>query len=78
MTAKEYLNQARHLDAFISCRLRELDYWQDLSGSVSGSNYEPHYNPNHPTEAPFVRCLEKIDDIQRDVDEKIQDRKSVV
>ena len=54
MTAKEYLNQARHLDALINCRLREIDYWRDLSSSVSGSNFEPHYNPNKPTEAPFV------------------------
>ena len=69
MTAKEYLNQARHLDALINCRLREIDYWRDLSSSVSGSNFEPHYNPNKPTEAPFVRCLEKIDAIQRDVAE---------
>ena len=29
MTAKEYLNQARHLDALINCRLREIDYWRD-------------------------------------------------
>ena len=71
MTAKEYLNQARQLDALINCRLREIDYWRDLSSSISGSNFEPHYNPNKPTEAPFVRCLEKIDAIQRDVAEKI-------
>ena len=71
MTAKEYLNQARHLDALINCCLREIDYWRDLSSSVSGSNFEPHYNPNKPTEVPFVRCLEKIDTIQRDVAEKI-------
>lgn len=71
MTAKEYLNQARHLDALINCRLREIDYWRELSSSVSGSNFEPHYNPNRPTEAPFVKCLEKIDEIQRSVEEKI-------
>jgi RNA polymerase sigma factor (sigma-70 family) len=71
MTAKEYLNQARHLDALINCRLREIDYWKDLSSGVSGSSFEPHYNPNRPTEAPFVRCLEKIDEIQRSVEEKV-------
>ena len=71
MTAKEYLNQARHLDALINCRLREIDYWRDLSSSVSGSNFEPHYNPNKPAEAPFVQCLEKIDALQRDVTEKV-------
>lgn len=72
MTAKEYLNQARHLDALINCRLREIDYWRDLSSSVSGTRFDgmPH-SPNRPTEAPFVRCLEKIDDIQRSVEEKV-------
>ena len=72
MTAKEYLNQARHLDALINCRLREIDYWRDLSSSVSGMKFDvmPH-SPNRPTEAPFVRCLEKIDAIQRDVAEKV-------
>lgn len=71
MTAKEYLNQARHLDALINCRLREIDYWRDLSSSVSGTRFDgmPH-SPNRPTEAPFVRCLEKIDEIQRSVGEK--------
>nr|DAF88958.1 MAG TPA: Sigma70 [Siphoviridae sp. ctSA812] len=72
MTAKEYLNQARHLDALINCRLHEIDYWRDLSSSVSGTRFDgmPH-SPNRPTEAPFVRCLEKIDEIQRSVEEKV-------
>lgn len=72
MTAKEYLNQARHLDALINCRLREIDYWRDLSSSVSGMRFDgmPH-SPNRPTDAPFVRCLEKIDEIQRSVEEKV-------
>jgi len=72
MTAKEYLNQARHMDALINCRLREIDYWKDLSDSVSSMRFDgmPH-SPNRPTEAPFVRCLEKIDEIQRSVEEKV-------
>ena len=73
MTAKEYLNQARHLDALINCRLREIDYWKELSSGVSGMRFDgmPH-NPNRPTEAPFVRCLEKIDEIRRDVAQKVE------
>ena len=72
MTAKEYLKQARHLDALINSRLREIDYWRDLSSSISGMKFDgmPH-SPNRPTEAPFVRCMEKIDEIQRNVEEKV-------
>lgn len=72
MTPKEYLNQAKHLDALINYRLRELDYWRDMSGRISGSNFEPHYNPNKPTEAPFVRVIEKIDELERDIEDKIR------
>lgn len=73
MTAKEYLKQVRHLDIMIHCRLREIDYWQDLLSSVSGVNYDgiPH-SPNRPTEAHFVKCLEKIDKIQHDVEKKVE------
>ena len=72
MTAKEYLNQARHLEALINCRLREIDYWKDLSSRVSGMRFDGmSHSPNRPTEAPFVRCLEKIDEIQRSVEEKV-------
>ncbi len=74
MTAKEYLSQARHLDEIINCRLRELEYWRHLADCVSGARYDgmPH-SPNRPTEASFVRCLEKIDAIQRDVNVRIEE-----
>jgi len=72
MTAKEYLNQARHLDALINCRLREIDYWKALSHRVTGSSFEAHYNPNRPTDAAFVRYIEKVDAIQRNIAEKVE------
>ena len=72
MTAKEYLNRAKHIDDLINYRLRELDYWRDMQGRVSGSNFEPHYNPNKQTEAPFVRVIEKIDELEREIEEKIR------
>lgn len=71
MTAKEYLSGAKRLDDIINCRLRELEYWRSLSRSVSGSNFEEHLNPNRPTEAPFARCLDKIDEIERDINGKV-------
>ncbi|WP_298031055.1 sigma factor-like helix-turn-helix DNA-binding protein [uncultured Dysosmobacter sp.] len=74
MTAKEYLSQARRLDEIINCRLRELEYWRHLAGSISGTRYDgmPH-SPNRPTEAPFARCLDKIDEIERDIDRRIDE-----
>lgn len=49
----------------------KYSHWRDLSISVSSSGYEEHHNPNRPTDAPFVRCLEKIDEIQQSVEDKV-------
>ena len=70
MTAKEYLLQAQFLEKAISSRLQEMEYWKSLSENVSGIGLEEHFNPNRPQEAPFVHCVEKIAEIQKEVDEK--------
>ncbi len=72
MTAKEYLKQGKLLDVQINSLLREIDYWRDLSTRVSGSSFEVHYNPNRPTEAPFVHALKMIDETEREIDQKLQ------
>jgi DNA-directed RNA polymerase specialized sigma24 family protein len=72
MTPKQYLMQAKHLDALIDARLREIDYWRDMSTSISGPRFDgmPH-SPNRPADAGFVRCLEKVSEIQTDVERKV-------
>ena len=71
MTAKEYLSQAKQLDDAVNKLLNDRDYWRDLSKKVSGSNFEEHFNANRSAEAPFARCLERIDEIERDIDRKV-------
>lgn len=55
MTAKEYLNQAREIDALIHSKLRELDYWRDLSRRISGSHFEEQHNPNRSVGCSFCQ-----------------------
>ena len=71
MNAKEYLSQAKQLDDAVNKLLGDRDYWRDLSRKVSGSNFEEHFHSNRLTNAPFVRCLEKIDEIERDIDRNV-------
>lgn len=63
MTAKEYLRQAYRLDHRINSDLAELERLRDMEGSISSPSFEEHYNPNRNTEAPFIRCLEKVWDL---------------
>ena len=71
MTAKEYLMQARRIDIQINFDLRELDHWRDLSGRITGCSFEPHYNPNRNIEAPFVRCLDKVVELEHKITQEV-------
>ena len=72
MTPKEYLRQAYRLDHRINSDIAEMERLQEMVGTVSSPSLEEHYNPNRPTEAPFIRRLEKgwelQDKINREID----------
>lgn len=71
MTAKEYLRQAYRLDHRINSDIAEMERLQEMVGSVGSPGFEEHYNPNCPTEAPFVRCLEKVWDLEQKINSEI-------
>lgn len=60
MTAKEYLKQAYRLDHRIDSDIAEMERLREMACSVGSPGFEEHHNPNRPTEAPFVRALEKV------------------
>lgn len=60
MTAKEYLKQAYRLDHRIDSDIAEMERLREMAYSVGSPGFEEHHNPNRPTEAPFVRVLEKV------------------
>ena len=64
MTAKEYLSQGYRLEQRIKALGQEIEGLRLLSVSVGSPGFEEHYNPNRSTEAPFVRVLNKIMDME--------------
>ena len=71
MNAKEYLGRANKIHQQISFDLKELEYWKELSTTISGCNFEENHNPNKNTETPFIKCLLKI----KDLEERINNEK---
>lgn len=71
MTAKEYLRQAYRLDHRINSDIAEMERLQEMAESVGSPGFEEHYNPNRPSEAPFVRCLEKVWDLEQKINSEI-------
>ena len=60
MTALEYLSQAYRLDDRINSYIAEAANLREMACSVGSPGFEESHNPNKPTEAPFVRALERL------------------
>ncbi len=71
MTPKEYLKQAYRLDQKINSDIAEAARLREMSSSVGSPGLEEHYNPNRPTEASFVRCLERVWELEQKINAEI-------
>ena len=60
MTAKEYLSQAYRLDQKIDSHIEEVSRLRAMSQSISSPGWGDKVQSNRSTDAPYVRCLEKI------------------
>jgi DNA-directed RNA polymerase specialized sigma subunit len=71
MTPKTYLNQAYRLAQRIRLDTEELENLRTLAATVSSPGFEEHYNPNHPTDAPFVKTLNRIWEMEQKVKDEL-------
>ena len=60
MTAKEYLSQAYRLDQRIDSNIAEITRLREMACGISSPSWEEKVQTSRNTDAPFVRCLEKI------------------
>ena len=72
MTPKAYLNQAYRLEQIIKLDQDEINTLRALASDVGSPGFEEHYNPNHPTDAPFVKTLDKIMEYETKVNEELE------
>lgn len=69
MTAKDYLNRTFILNNKINDKKIKLGLYRELSFSPSSPGFEEHFSSNPNTKSPFIRYLEKIDDLEREIAE---------
>lgn len=81
MTAKEYLRQAYRLDQKINSDLEEVAALRAMASSVSSSQLSERVQTSRKGDAPFVRCLEKIieleDKINKEIDLLVELKKEI-
>ena len=71
MTPKEYLKQAYRLDHRINSDIAELGRLREMSTSISSSSLGEKVQTNRNTDAPFVKCLERIYSLEEKINEEI-------
>ena len=71
MNARDYLQQGFYLDKKIESNLREVAELRNLCMGISAAGLEESHNPNQPTEAPFVRTIEKIWEREQEINKEI-------
>ena len=71
MTPKEYLSQAYRLDQRINSDIAELGRLRLMSQNISSPGFEEHYNATRNTDAPFVKQIEKIMELEKTINEEI-------
>lgn len=69
MQGNEFLNRPFILNNKINDKKIKLGFYRELSCSSSSPGFEEHFSSNPNTKAPFVRYLEKIDDLEREIAE---------
>ena len=67
MTAKEYLSQAYRLNEQVNSHLAEIDDLRALSSSISASNFGERVDHTRSNDPPFVRCVVRIVDMEREL-----------
>lgn len=71
MTAKEYLHQAYRLDHKINSDIEELQRLREMSTSISSPAFGERVQTSRNTDAPFVKCLFKIQELEQKIDAEI-------
>lgn len=71
MTPKEYLKQAYRLDQKIDSDIAEAVRLREMASGVGSPGFEERYNPNRPTDASFVKCLERVWELEQKINAEI-------
>lgn len=67
MESKEFLNRPYVLQRNISIKEQKVLYYKELACSVSPPGFKEHYAASRNTEAPFVKYLQKAEDLEHEI-----------
>lgn len=71
MNAICYLSRYKDAEQELKSIVRERNHWQEMASNVSKGSLEPHYESNRNIQAPYVRCVEAVDELNLKIADKM-------
>lgn len=71
---KKWLNRAYKLDDLIKLDKKKIEEWEELESTLGGSSFDEKVQSSRKLEAPFVKKIEKKDEVIRKYNHKIVER----
>ena len=68
MTAYEFLSRYKLIKKQVRFKAKRIEELKNMSASVSSPGFERSYNPNRNTQAPFIKSIEKIEELREQAD----------
>ena len=78
MTAQKFVRQLSRIDTYIMFAEENLQQLEVDLTRLGCGGFERSYNPNRPTEAPFVKIIEKKVEVEQRVKDLISTRQQIL
>ena len=78
MTAKEYLRQAYRIDQRIVLAEENIKDLRQSATTLGSPGFEESYNPNKPTDAPFVKVMERLSEHEKKLEDLVMLKQKII
>ena len=67
MRAIKYLSQIKKLNDLINRKIRSAEHWREMAYNISMEYKEDHCMSSPSNQAPFGKCIERADELEREI-----------
>ncbi len=78
MTAKEFLRQAYRIDQRIVLAEENIKDLRQSALTLGSPSLEESYNPNRPTDAPFVKVFERLSEQEKKLEDLVMLKQKII
>ncbi len=78
MNSKDYLRRVYRIDQRIALTEENVKELRHSATTLGSPGFEESYNPNHPTDAPYVKVMERLTEQEKKLEELIMLKQEII